>query len=225
MNPETQTDASAFAEIAALYERYRGGAITRDDLLDRLATHLGGAAAASILPILESRRAQTAEQAWAMTIAELSDRQEIQRNVWDFSNAIDLQVWDMLDEVLTLDAQISYDGVALVGPEIKSWLRQTLTRPDLRGYCHMMLDPRIAITGDSAESLTRCLNPMEGLLPDERRQVRYHFVWYHFQHVRTASGWRIRQRLVGSGEPRDIHWQTAPFHAARATAPLPYQES
>src|SRR5579862_7046909 len=117
MNPETRADASAFEEVTALYERYRRGAITRDDLLDRLAAHLGGAAAASILPILESRRAQTAEQAWAMTIAELSDRQEIQRNVWDFSNAIDLQAWDMLDEVLTPDAEIGYGGVALVGPE------------------------------------------------------------------------------------------------------------
>jgi len=225
MNPETRTDAAAFAEIAALYERYRRGAITRDDLMDRLAAHFGGAAAASILPILESRQAQTAEQAWAMTIAELSDRQEIQRNVWDFSNAIDLQVWDMLDEVLTPDAEISYGGVALVGPEIKSWLRRTLTEPDLSGYCHMMLDSRIVIAGDGAESLTRCLNPMEGLLPDERRQVRYHFVWYHFQHVRTPDGWRIRRRLVGSGEPRDIHWQTEPFNAARGKPPLPYRES
>src|SRR6185369_7630104 len=104
--------------------------------------------------------------------------------------ALDLQAWDLLDRVFATDAELLYGGTALKGPAIKQGLRDLLGRPELRGYSHMMLEPRITITGDSAESLTRCLNAVEATFADQRRQARYHFLCYHFQHVRTSDGWR-----------------------------------
>jgi hypothetical protein len=66
---------------------------------------------------------------------------------------------------------------------------------------------------------------MEVAFADERRQVRYHFVWYHFRHSRTAQGWRIERRLSDPDAVREIHWQTPPFNAVRANPPLPYREA
>ena len=213
-------------QVAALYERYRSGALARGDLLESIAAITGAATAAAMLASLESRGPEaTSDHAVAASIAEMSDRLEIQGNVWDYSNAIDLQAWDLLDDVFTPDAEMVYGGVPLTGAGIKDWLRRTLTGPGLHGYCHMMLEPHIELAGDSAKSLTRCLNPIEVVLPDERRQVRYHFVWYHFQHVRTAQGWRIQRRLPDPHEAREIHWQTPPFNAVRANPPLPYREA
>jgi hypothetical protein len=213
-------------EIATLYACYRSGALSRRELLEGIAGITGAAAAAAMLTTLETHGPEVEPNlALAACIAEMSDRLEIQGNVWDFSNAIDLQAWDMLDHVFTLDAEMAYGGVFLKGPRIKDWLRDTLTRPDLYGYCHMMLEPHIELSGDTAKSLTRCLNPMEIVFPDERRQVRYHFGWYHFQHVRTAQGWRIRRRLSDPDEVREVHWQTPSFNAVRANPPLPYREA
>ena len=213
-------------EIATLYACYRSGTLTRADLLEGIARITGPAAAATMLTMLEARGPEAApDVALASSIAEMSDRLEIQANVWDFSNAIDLQAWDMLDDVFTLDAEMTYGGIHLKGSRIKNWLRDTLTRPELNGYCHMMLEPHIEIAGDAATSLTRCLNPMEIVFPDERRQVRYHFGWYHFQHVRTPQGWRIERRLPDPEAVREIHWQTPPFNAVRANPPLPYREA
>jgi hypothetical protein len=165
------------------------------------------------------------DRAMAMTMREMSDRLEIQSNVWDYSNAIDLHAWDLLDGVFLPDAEIFYGSVTLRGPAIKDWLRETLTRAELRGYCHVMLEPRITVTGDSAESLTRCINPMEATLPDRRRLVRYHFAWYRFEHARVADGWRIRRRLENPHEAGEVHWQPPPFSEARARPPLPYREA
>jgi len=213
-------------EIAGLYARYRSGALTRADLLEEIAKIIGAATAASMLTTLESQDTSgTPEQALITSIQEMSDRLEIQSNVWDYANAIDLQAWDMLDDVFMPDAEITYGGVLLKGPAIKDWFRQNLTKPELRGYCHMMLEPRIEIKGDVAKSLTRCLNPMEATLSDQRRQARYHFVWYHFHHVRTPQGWRIERRLPDPAGVRDIHWETPPFAAARANPPLPFREA
>jgi len=213
-------------EIATLYACYRSGALTRADLLEGIAGITGPAAAAVMLATLEAHGPETApDLALAASISEMSDRLEIQTNIWDLSNALDLQAWDMLDDIFTPDAEMIYGGAYLKEPGIKDWLRRTLTKPELYGYCHMMLEPHIELTGDCAISLTRCLNPMEVVLPDERRQVRYHFVWYHFRHVRTAQGWRIQRRLPDPDEACEVHWQTPPFNAVRANPPLPYREA
>jgi len=127
-------------QVAALYERYRSGALARDDFLEGIAAVTGAATATAMLTALESRGMDAPpEHALAASIKEMSDRLEIQGNVWGFSNAIDLQAWDMLDDVFTPHAEIVYGGVCLKGPGIKDSLRRTLTRPELRGYCHMML--------------------------------------------------------------------------------------
>ena len=78
-------------EIAALYECHRSGAITRRELLEGIAGITGAATAASMLSILETHGPEVEPNlALAASIAEMSDRLEIQTNVWDFSKALDL---------------------------------------------------------------------------------------------------------------------------------------
>jgi hypothetical protein len=212
---------SATPELAKLYQGYRSGRLTRRDILDGIANLAGGTvAAALLLPILESHDAAAApETVAALSLRELSDRIEIRVNVWDFATALDLQAWHLLDSVFATDAELLYGGTSLKGPAIRQGLRDLLARPELRGYSHMMLEPRIAITGDSAESLTRCLNAVEATFADQHRQARYHFLCYHFQHVRTPAGWRIRRSVAGAGEPDELHWQSPVFTEAESRPP------
>lgn len=218
-------DAAAPA-LARLLARYRMGDVNRRDLLAGIARLAGGtAAAAMLLPILESQDATAApERAVALSLQEMSDRLEIQRNVWDYSNAIDLRAWHLLDQVLADDAELFLGGQARGKADAVGWLRQRFTRPDLHGYVHMMVQSRITLMGDAADSLTRCLNPVERVLPDQRHVAHYDFHCFHFQHVRTPQGWRIRRRLSAE-EPRALRWETPPFNAVRGNPPKPYREA
>lgn len=216
---------SAAPELAHLLTLYRAGGLSRRDLLAGIARLAGGtAAAALLLPILESRAAEASPaRAVALSLQEMSDRLEIQRNVWDWSNAIDLKAWALLDQVLADDVEL------LLGEQVRgkaaavAWLKERFTRPDLHGYVHMMVQSRIDVAGDTADSLTRCLNPVERVLPDRRHVAQYDFHCLHFQHVRTRQGWRIRRRLAGE-EPRAMRWETPPFNAVRGNPPKPYRE-
>lgn len=217
---------SAAPELAHLWGQYRAGALGRRDLLAGIARLAGGtAAAALLLPILESQDVAAAPaHAVARSLLEMSDRLEIQRNVWDYSNAIDLRAWHLLDQVLADDAELFLGDQARGKAAAIAWLQQRFTQPDLHGYVHMMVQSRITVTGDRADSLTRCLNPVERVLADQRHVARYDFHCFHFQHVRTPGGWRIHRRLSAE-EPRALHWETPPFNAVRGNPPKPYREA
>lgn len=213
-------------ELANLLTHYRAGSVSRRDMLAGIARLAGGSvAAAMLLPILESRAAEASPaRAVALSLQEMSDRLEIQRNVWDWSNAIDLKAWSLLDQVLADDAQLFLGDQVRGRADAVAWLKERFTQPDLHGYVHMMAQSRITVAGDGADSLTRCLNPVERVLPDQRHVARYDFHCFHFQHVRTKQGWRIRRRLSAE-EPRAMHWETPPFNAVRGNPPKPYREA
>ena len=223
---DSEQGDDAAPELAHLLTRYRAGSLSRRDLLAGIARLAGGAAAAAmLLPILESQDATAAPaRAVALSLQEMSDRLEIQRNVWDYSNAIDLRAWHLLDAVLADDAELFLGDQARNRADAVAWLKERFTRPDLHGYVHMMVPSRIILAGDAADSLTRCLNPVELVLPDQRHVAHYDFHCFHFQHVRTARGWRIRRRLSAE-EPRALRWETPPFNAVRGNPPKPYREA
>ena len=162
-----------------------------------------------------------------LTLRQMSDRLEIQKNVWDYANAVDFLDFDLLDRVLTPDARVSYGKTAMSVPEAKTWLARNLTVPALRGYYHLMGSMWIELKGDVAESLTRCFNPMEFSRPGGQVSLWFNGIWYHWMHRRTPAGWRISGQWEGpSGLPggkvpgRPLDWHTPDFPADGQGPPI-----
>lgn len=64
-----------------------------------------------------------------LSVAEISDRLEIQQLLVDYSSAIDQRRFDDLDRVFTPDAYIDYRALGGIDgryPKIKQWLSQVL---------------------------------------------------------------------------------------------------
>ncbi|CKM33689.1 Uncharacterised protein [Mycobacterium tuberculosis] len=62
-----------------------------------------------------------------LSVAEISDRLEIQQLLVDYSSAIDQRRFDDLDRVFTPDAYIDYRALGGIDgryPKIKQWLAQ-----------------------------------------------------------------------------------------------------
>ena len=74
-----------------------------------------------------------------LSLAEISDRFEIQQLLIDYSTAIDQRRFDDLDRVFTPDAYIDYRAMGGIDghyPEVKAWLAQVL--PNFPAYAHML---------------------------------------------------------------------------------------
>jgi hypothetical protein len=128
-----------------------------------------------------------------LSLAEISDRMEIQQLLVDYSTAIDNRRFDDLDRVFTSDAFIDYTelgGIAGTYPDVKAWLADVL--PNFPAYFHMLGNFDIRIDGDTASSRTILFNPMK-LGADD--QIMFCGLWYDDEFVRTADGWRMTRRV------------------------------
>jgi hypothetical protein len=128
-----------------------------------------------------------------LSLAEISDRLEIQQLLVDYSTAIDNRRFDDLDRVFTSDAYIDYTelgGIAGTYPDVKAWLAEVL--PNFPAYFHMLGNFDIRIDGDTASSRTILFNPMK--LGDDD-QVMFCGLWYDDEFIRTADGWRMTRRV------------------------------
>jgi SnoaL-like domain len=129
-----------------------------------------------------------------LSLAEISDRFEIQQLLIDYSTAIDTRQFDDLDHVFTADAYIDYRAMGGIDgrfPEVKAWLAQVL--PNFPAYAHMLGNFDVRIDGDTASSRTVCFNPM--VLGGEQNQILYCGLWYDDEFIRTAEGWRMSRRV------------------------------
>jgi SnoaL-like domain len=134
-----------------------------------------------------------------LSLAEISDRLEIQQLITDYSTAIDTRRFDDLDAVFTQDAYIDYTalgGIEGSYPEVKAWLAEVL--PNFPMYAHMLGNFSVRIDGDTASSRTICFNPM--VLPvvpakKDQEQVMFCGLWYDDEFSRTADGWRMTRRV------------------------------
>jgi len=127
-----------------------------------------------------------------LSLAEISDRLEIQQLLIDYSTAIDKRQFDDLDLVFTPDAYIDYRAMGGIDgryPEVKAWLAQVL--PNFPAYFHMLGNADIRVDGDAATSRTICFNPMK--LNDDG-QILFCGLWYEDEFIRTADGWRLTRR-------------------------------
>ena len=134
-----------------------------------------------------------------LSLAEISDRLEIQQLLVDYSTAIDQRRFDDLDNVFTSDAYIDYSALGGVEgryPEVKKWLAEVL--PNFPVYAHMLGNFSVRIDGDTASSRVICFNPM--VLPkneggDKEQKVLFCGLWYDDEFVRTPEGWRMTRRV------------------------------
>ncbi|WP_157576487.1 nuclear transport factor 2 family protein [Mycobacterium sp. GA-2829] len=126
-----------------------------------------------------------------LSLAEISDRLEIQQLMVDYSSAIDQRRFDDLDRVFTPDAYIDYRATGGVDgryPEVKKWLAEVL--PNFPAYSHMLGNFDVRVDGDTATSRTICFNPMV-----MGEQVYFVGLWYVDAYLRTADGWRMTRRV------------------------------
>lgn len=133
-----------------------------------------------------------------LSLAEISDRLEIQQLLVDYSTAIDNRRFDDLDRVFTPDAYIDYTALGGIEghyPEVKKWLSEVL--PNFPVYAHMLGNFSVRIDGDTASSRVICFNPMVlgGGPGKEGEQVLFCGLWYDDEFARTAEGWRMTRRV------------------------------
>ncbi len=134
-----------------------------------------------------------------MSMQEISDRLEIQDLMTRYSYAIDTRNWDALDDVFTPDAHIDYSVFGgSVGnlAETKKFLGEAM--PMFTTLQHMVSGTTITFTGDDgAETKTQCHNPMTVGEGDDA-DLMVCGLWYVDKLVRTADGWRIKERVEES---------------------------
>lgn len=128
-------------------------------------------------------------------LQELSDKLEIQELCHDYSEAIDQQDFDRLDDIFTTDAFIDYS--ALGGEKgdyaaTKAFLASAL--PMFTDYYHMVSNVRIHLDGDEASGRVMCFNPM-GIPMEGKQHMMFLGLFYLDKYVRTDKGWRIKERV------------------------------
>ncbi|EHI12963.1 nuclear transport factor 2 family protein [Mycolicibacterium thermoresistibile] len=131
-----------------------------------------------------------------LSLAEISDRLEIQQLLVDYSTAIDRRRFDDLDRVFTEDAYIDYRAMGGIDghyPQVKAWLKEVL--PNFPAYAHLVGNFDISLDGDRASSRTLCLNPMALTGDGDERQLLFCGLWYDDEFRRTPEGWRITRRV------------------------------
>ena len=227
---DERNDDPDLPELSILFGQYSTGRTTRRGVLAGVGRLTGAAAAAMLVEIFEHKQAVAATggnqtdgpNLVRMSLREMSDRLEVQQNLWDYCNAVDLQNWDALDQVFTPDVQDIYGPNTKTLADAKAFLESSLPT-NFSGYYHMMQNMRIEVAGDTAESHTRCLNPMMRQPENGQLQADFHLIWYHWAHIRTSAGWRISGRLRSSDDPRGIHWSTGRFPSDQLGPPLERQ--
>lgn len=130
-----------------------------------------------------------------LSLAEISDRLEIQQLLVDYSTAIDQRRFDDLDRIFTPDAYIDYTamgGIEGPFPEVKAWLAEVL--PGFPAYYHLIGNFDIRLSGDTAASRTMCFNPMK-LSEKSDGKIMFCALWYDDEFVRTTDGWRMTRRV------------------------------
>jgi SnoaL-like domain len=148
-----------------------------------------------------------------LSLQELSDRVELEQLSSTYANAIDAGNWDGLDAVFTPDAYIDYRALGGIDghfPAIKKWLSEVL--PKFPGYCHLVGNIAVTVTGDTATGRTLCINPMNTPLPAGGSQVMWLGLWYNDKYARTPKGWRFTERVE---QPCFAH--NVPEHMAALT--------
>ena len=130
-----------------------------------------------------------------LSLAEVSDRIEIQDLLTRYTVAIDTKDWKVLDTCFTPDAELDYrstGGTRGAYPEVRAWLEKALAAFPMT--VHYISNSTVELEGDTARARTYVINPMG--FPKEDGSLHIFTVggYYVDELVRTPEGWRIRKR-------------------------------
>jgi 3-phenylpropionate/cinnamic acid dioxygenase small subunit len=134
-----------------------------------------------------------------LTLAQISDRIEIDDLLTRYATAVDNRDWDLYSTCFTEHAYIDYTaagGVKGELAEVRAWLEKTMAMFPMSQ--HVVCNRDISIDGDTATCRSVFYNPMA--LPDEPDSQKLFIEggYYNDRLVRTADGWRIRERIEDS---------------------------
>jgi hypothetical protein len=132
-----------------------------------------------------------------LTLQEISDRLEIQDLLVQYGYAMESLDFDALDDVFTEDALIDYSdlhGTKGDLPTTKGFMQALAVKPRVAQY--LVATSKLTIEGDTAEARTIGRHPVLIDRGDEVPHVMFCGIWYNDRFVRTAKGWRIRERVV-----------------------------
>ena len=129
-------------------------------------------------------------------VARMFDRLAIEEVLVRYSTCIDTKRFEGLKEVFTADAVVDY--VSAGGPrasleEVSAWLAKVLA--PFKVVQHMVGNFAIEVDGDRARSVCYFHNPMGIPGPDGNVSIFWCGGRYVDELVRTAQGWRIRERV------------------------------
>jgi hypothetical protein len=130
-----------------------------------------------------------------LTLQEISDRIEIQELLVQYSHGVDTGDFDLWERVFTPDAVIDYTEMG--GPrgsvaETRKFLETAM--PMFTSFQHMVSNLWIEFDGDTARCRCICHNPMVLDRGNGETHVFFCGLWYRDVLVRTADGWRIKER-------------------------------
>ena len=131
----------------------------------------------------------------ALSLQEITDRNEINDLLIRYTKAIDQKDWKLLDTVFTPDGELDYvssGGIEGRYPEVRAWLEKALAIFPVT--VHYVTNSEVTLRGDVASARTAVYNPMFFKNPDGSM---HHFAvgaYYVDELVRTKQGWRIAKR-------------------------------
>jgi 3-phenylpropionate/cinnamic acid dioxygenase small subunit len=130
-----------------------------------------------------------------MTTTDLADRLAIDDLLTRYATGVDRRDWDLWESCFTADAVVDYTAFGGIrGPvrEVRAWLAEVM--PRFTASQHLVVNREVSVDGDTATSRAAFFNPM--VLPQaDGHALFFEGGYYHDRLVRTADGWRIRERV------------------------------
>jgi 3-phenylpropionate/cinnamic acid dioxygenase small subunit len=135
----------------------------------------------------------------SLTLEQIAERLEIDDLLTRYATAVDDKDWDLYRSCFTEDAFIDYTSAGGIKgnlKEVRDWLAKTM--PMFRMTQHVVCNREIQIDGDKATARSAFYNPMG--FPDGEEGMKLFFDggYYNDKLVKTADGWRIRERIEQS---------------------------
>ena len=132
-----------------------------------------------------------------MSLQEISDRLEIHDLIARYSYALDRRDYDGLDELFTPDAVLDYTATGAIRgslAEMKEFVAKAFTM--FAGTQHLTTQTLIRFDDDgrTAHAKSACHNPMV-FGGDLKPKMMIVGLWYVDTLVRTAGGWRFKERV------------------------------
>ena len=135
----------------------------------------------------------------SISLEAIADRLQIDDLLTRYATGLDAKDWDLWATCFTEDAFIDYESAGGIKgdlPEVRAWLEKTMEMFPMTQ--HVVGNRVIEIDGDTATARSAFYNPMG--LPDANGGMKLFFDggYYNDRLVRTADGWKIRERIEES---------------------------